>query len=118
VAGELFRGKRRPGCGNGGREIRWRVHGQVDQGTGVQAPDNHPAESVAVVDPLRGPAALTGSILRGIARGGNVSALGCGEEVEVFSRSCREVLCEQGRSPASRKPLLAGRAKNSLATSS
>ena len=70
------------------------------------------------MDPLGSPAALAGCGIQGIACGGDVAALGGGEEVEVLGRPCGKVLCEQGCSPASRKPLLAGSAKNTLATSS
>jgi len=47
-----------------------------------------------------------------------MAALAGGEEVEVLGGPCREVLREQRCPPASRKPLLAGSAKNILATSS
>lgn len=39
------------------------------------------------------------------SRGGNMPALGGGEEVEVFSGPCREVLCEQGRSACQQEAL-------------
>jgi hypothetical protein len=56
------------------------------------------------MDSLRGPASLAGCCFQGIARGGNASAFRGGEEVEVFSGPCRQVLREQGCSPASKKP--------------
>ena len=99
VARELFRGQRRPGRGRGGGEIWWRAHSQIDQDPAVSAADDHPAERVAVVDPLGDPASLAGCGLQGIACGGNMAALGGGEEVEVLGGPCREVLCEQRCSP-------------------
>jgi len=111
-------GQRRPGRGRGGGEIWWRVHSQVDEDPAVSAADDHPAERVTIVDPLGHPASLAGRCLQSIAGGGNMAALGGGEEVEVLGGPCREVLRAQRCSPASRKPRLAGRAKNILATSS
>ncbi len=85
--------------GLGGGKVRWRVHGQVDQDPAVSAADDHPAERVAIVDPLGNPASLAGRGLQGIAGGGNMPALRGGEEVEVLGGPCREVLCEQRCSP-------------------
>src|SRR5580693_10046443 len=90
VARELFRSQRRPGRGRGGGEIWRRVHGQVDQDPAVSAADDHPAERVTIVDPLGSPASLAGRGLQGIACGGNMAALGGGEEVEVLGGPCRE----------------------------
>jgi hypothetical protein len=45
-------GKRRPGRRRGSGEVRRRVHGQVDQDPLVGAPDDHAAESAAVMYPL------------------------------------------------------------------
>jgi hypothetical protein len=98
VAGQFFWRERRPGRGRGGRKVRRRVNGQVNQDPGINTADDHPAEGVAVMDSLRGPASLAGCGLQGIARGGNVPAFGGGEEVEIFSGPCRQVLREQGRS--------------------
>jgi len=108
VAGELFGGERRPGRGRGGGEIRWRVHGQVDQDPVVGAADDHPAERVAVMDLLGTPASSTGRGLQGITCSANIAAIGGGEEVEVFGWPCRKVLCEQGRSPSQQEALAGG----------
>jgi hypothetical protein len=69
------------------------------------------------VDPLGNPASLAGRGLPGIACGRNMPALRGGEEVEVLGGPCREVLCEQCCSPGQQEALLAGSAKNILATS-
>ena len=98
MADEFFWRKRRPGQGRGGRKVRRRINGQVNQDSSVSTADDHPAEHVAVMDSLHEPAPLANRGLQGIARGGNVPAPGGGEEVEVFSGSCRQVLREQGRS--------------------
>jgi hypothetical protein len=118
VPGEVLGSERRPGCGRGRGEVRWGVHGEVDEDPGGTALDDQPAERVAVMDPLGAPPSLPGRSLKGVTRGGDVAALGGGEEVKVLGGPGREVLGEQGRSPASRKPLLCGRPKNSRATSS
>jgi hypothetical protein len=98
MPGEFFRRERRPGRGRGGRKVRRRINGQVNQDSSIDTADDHLAEGVAVMDTLRGPASLAGCGLQGIARSGNVPALGGGEEVEVFSGPCRQVPREQGRS--------------------
>ncbi len=96
VAGEFFRCERRPGCGRGGRKVWWRINGQIDQDSSISTADDHPAECVAVMDSLRGPASLAGCGLQGIARGGNVPVFGGGEEVKVLSGPGRQVLRKQG----------------------
>jgi hypothetical protein len=62
----------------------------------------------AVMGPLGNPAQLAGRGLQGIACGRNMAALGGGEEVEVFGRPCREVLCEQGCSPGQQEAVAGG----------
>jgi hypothetical protein len=99
VGSEFFRSKRRSGPSRGGRKVRRRVHGQVNQDPGISTADDHPAKRVAVMDPLRGPASLTGSGLQGIASGKDMPVIEGGEEVEVFSGPCCQVLREQGCSP-------------------
>lgn len=108
MAGEFFRGERRPGRGRGGGQVRWGVHGQVDHHPGVHAADDHPAESVTVMDPLGDPASLAGSGFQGIACGRNIAALWGREEVEVLGGPRREVLCKQRCSPGQQKAIACG----------
>jgi hypothetical protein len=51
---------RRPGWGRGRGKVRGCGHGQVHQDPGIGTVNDHPAERVAVMDPLRGPASLAG----------------------------------------------------------
>jgi hypothetical protein len=104
VADQFFWRKRQPGRGRGGRKVRQCVNGQVNQDSSINTSDDHPAERVAVLDSLRGPASLADCGLQGIARGGNAPALGDGEEVEVFSGPRRQALREQGGSSREQKP--------------
>ncbi len=98
MADQFFWRECRPGRGRGDRKVRRRINGQVNQDSSINTADDHPAERVAVMDSLRGPASLAGRGLQGITRSGNVPALGGGEEVEVFSGPCRQGLREQSRS--------------------
>jgi len=110
------RASARPGSRRG--KVWWRVHGQVDQDPGVSAADDHPAERAAVMDPLGSPAVLAGCGLQASRAAETWPRSG----VVKKSRSSvgRAVRCCASRAapPASRKPLLAGSAKNTLATSS
>jgi hypothetical protein len=60
-AGSAGMGRTSARPGRGGGEIRRRVHGQVDQDPAVSAADDHPAERVTVVDPVRPELARTRS---------------------------------------------------------
>lgn len=59
---------------------------------------------------------MAGSGIQAIACGGDMAASRGGEEFQVLGGPGGQVLGQQGCSPASRKPLLAGSAKNSLVT--
>ena len=60
--GEFFRGERRPGRGHRGGKV-WVARSRPRRlGPGVSAADDHPAERAAVMDPLRSPVALAGSL--------------------------------------------------------
>jgi hypothetical protein len=116
--GEFLRSQRRPGSRSRCREVRWRIHGEIGHYFGCAAPDDEPAECVAVVDALGGPAPFPCRGFQRVACRGHVAAVRGGEEIQVFRRPCREMLREQGRSPGQQKRLARGRLKNSLVTSS
>jgi len=63
------------------------------------------------------PAPVTGSGLQGVTRRLDMPALGSGEEVEVFGGLEVRCCASKAPPPASKNPLLAGKAKNSRATS-
>jgi hypothetical protein len=65
------------------------MHGKVNQHPSIGTADDHPAERVAVMDPLRGPASLADRGLQGVTGGEYMPALGGCEEIEIFSGSCR-----------------------------
>jgi len=89
MPGEFFWRERRPGPGRGGRKVRRRINGQVNQDSRINTADDHSAERIAVMDSLYSPASLACRGIQGIARGGNMPAFGGGEEVEVFGGPCR-----------------------------
>jgi len=60
------------------------------------------------MDPLSGPASLAGCGFQGVTRGGNLPAVGGGEEVEVFGGPRGQVLREQGRSSCQQESLTGG----------
>ena len=70
-------------------EVRWRVHGEIGRYFGCVAPDDEPAECVAVVDALDGPAALPCRGFQRVACRGHVAAVRGGEEIQVFRRPCQ-----------------------------
>ena len=118
MTGEFFRSKRWPRRCDGERKVWWRVHGQVDQNACAGTANDHPAEGIAVIDPLHGPTPLADRSLQCIARDGTCPRSGAVKKSR--SSVARDVRCCASRAPppARRKPLLAGRAKNSLANSS
>jgi hypothetical protein len=90
---------------------RWRIHGEIGRHFGCAAPDDEPAECVAVVDALGSPAPFSCRGFQRVACRGHVAAVRGGEEIQVFCRPCCEMLREQGRSPGQQKSPARGQAE-------
>ena len=91
MTGEFFRSKRWPRRCDGERKVWWRVHGQVDQNACAGTANDHPAEGIAVIDPLHGPTPLADRSLQCIARDGTCPRSGAVKKSR--SSVARDVRC-------------------------